>query len=214
MQPPISTRLPLPRRQRFVPIHDTFPDEALERPARKKQAVGHAVPQPHAQLSVETGSSSVYEVIDISSDEDTGPPPPRKRGRTAERVPSKSEQDLQENWFSKALAIHCASHPAYDIHSLVPDKYRLALSRHDLPPQARIEVELSVFKILRHVARPNYTCPTCRMLVGSAPTENFVLKKVVQAAAGVDGQAGPDAEQVVGTGPFGGFFFNYNFLLA
>ena len=45
--------------------------------------------------------------------------------------------------------------------------------------------------MLLDTGHPEYSCPTCRVLIKTRPAENFVVKHMVRTIAGLQGEACP-----------------------
>lgn len=115
-----------------------------------------------------------------------------------------------QDWFSTAYAHHLAKHPAYDPQQIVPPHYRAALARADLPPHRKRDIEREIAIMLSTASHPEYSCPTCRVLIRARPAENFVVKHLVRTIAAVQGESPPqEAPRPIHRaleGPFDGFF--------
>jgi hypothetical protein len=95
------------------------------------------------------------------------------------------------DWFSTTQAKHVAQHPQYmpgrPQHPLMQAQY---LRHLPITPQQRYEME----NILSPIPKPQFTCPTCRAEVRTAPVESFNLKAAVRAVAKAEGERSPSKE--------------------
>ncbi|KAI1796402.1 hypothetical protein LXA43DRAFT_987482 [Ganoderma leucocontextum] len=115
-----------------------------------------------------------------------------------------------QDWFSTAYAHHLAKYPAYDPQQLIPGHLRAALARADLPPHRRRDIDREIAIMVSTTPHPEYSCPTCRVLIRAKPAENFVVKHLVRTIAAAQGESPPEEAprplQRALEGPFDGFF--------
>ena len=119
-------------------------------------------------------------------------------------------KDCLQDWFSTAHMQHLTAHPAYDPQRLIPVHLRAALARHDLAPPQRRNIEREIALITASTPHPQYSCPTCRVLIRTKPAENFVVKHLVRTIAAAQGESPPKEPPRMPNrlleGPFDGFF--------
>ncbi|TBU47281.1 hypothetical protein BD309DRAFT_998473 [Dichomitus squalens] len=119
-------------------------------------------------------------------------------------------KDCLQDWFSTAHMQHLTANPTYDPQRLIPLHLRAALARHDLAAPQRRHIEREIALITASTSHPQYSCPTCRVLVRAKPAENFVVKHLVRTIAAAQGESPPKepprALHRALEGPFDGFF--------
>lgn len=121
-------------------------------------------------------------------------------------------QGCIQDWFSTCLVKHLEVYPNYDAQRLLRPELRAFLARPDLPPHARRKAECESIMMLLGTPQPEYSCPTCRVVIRTKPAENFVVKHVVRTIAGVQGEPYPTAAPaprmpgMPTEGPFDAFF--------
>ena len=115
-----------------------------------------------------------------------------------------------QDWFSTAYAHHLAKYPAYDPQQIVPGQYRAALANPNVPPQRKRDIEREIAIVVSTTPHPEYSCPTCRVLIRAKPAENFVVKHLVRTITAAQGESPPQevprSMQRALEGPFDGFF--------
>jgi len=68
--------------------------------------------------------------------------------------------------------------------------YAQLLRQFPFTPEQRFEIE----NIISSAQKPQYTCPTCRAEVRTAPVESFNLKSAVRTVAAAEGEKSPRKE--------------------
>ncbi|KAI1784737.1 hypothetical protein LXA43DRAFT_1066518 [Ganoderma leucocontextum] len=117
-----------------------------------------------------------------------------------------------ENWFNTAYGRHLETYSAYNPQRLIPAHFTAQLARNDLPYYERRDIKRQIAIIFTTAPQPQYSCPTCRVLVRTKPAESFVVKQLVRTIATIQGDTPPeDAPRPLSVGhtsdgPFESFF--------
>lgn len=107
-------------------------------------------------------------------------------------------QDCLQDWFGTTLAQFMTAHPGYNPQPPIVQQYMLYLRQPTLAAPQRRAIERELQSLLDSMEKPNYTCPTCRDPVKTAPIESFALKHVVRTVAQAEGETSPS--RVVASG--------------
>lgn len=99
-------------------------------------------------------------------------------------------QQCLQDWFSTTLSQHKSNHPQYNIAQQPQVPYYLSNLTGHIPFTAAQRTQLAnIFP--PPIPHPTYTCPKCRVTVGSKPIESFALKSLVNAVAKLQGEKSP-----------------------
>jgi hypothetical protein len=117
-------------------------------------------------------------------------------------------QSCLHDWFETTLTQHKKAYPQYNTNQPIMPLLRDTLQRLDPGLEAAFLQRL----VAMQPPRPQYTCPTCRREVRTAPVENFDLKSIVRTVAKASGEQSPkktgSRENVdhIRQSPWGSFF--------
>ncbi|OCH91786.1 hypothetical protein OBBRIDRAFT_505794 [Obba rivulosa] len=115
-----------------------------------------------------------------------------------------------QDWFSTILAQHMNAHPDYDPRPRALRAYLDALRNPGIPAQTRQQIEQAIAAYRARHPAPQYTCPTCRLIIKDRPAEVFALKHVVHSVSAAQGEQPPkrlpQKAALLGNGPWDGFF--------
>lgn len=116
-------------------------------------------------------------------------------------------QSCLHDWFTATLTNHMVAHPTYDVNYRMPPEHELLLlARPGMAHLYRAQWGVP--------PSPQYSCPTCRTVVTSRPTEDFALKALVRTMANAQRESSPKRTPrpgggrhvLVNNGPWDGFF--------
>ncbi|PPQ70525.1 hypothetical protein CVT26_013983 [Gymnopilus dilepis] len=117
-------------------------------------------------------------------------------------------QSCLQDWFGTVQAKFLTDHPQND-----PQRNAATLGHLNLfiaqNPQVALRPDLLNMISRSLPPQPKYTCPTCRELVRSRPTEAFALKAIVRTIATAAGETSPQkpARSIgAASNPWDGFF--------
>ncbi|OBZ73044.1 hypothetical protein A0H81_07121 [Grifola frondosa] len=121
-------------------------------------------------------------------------------------------QECLEKWFDGTFVQHLETHNNYIPNDPVLANYQAALENPHMPDEMRRQLHAEAMAIIGQQPQPQYTCPSCRVLVKNKPIKVFSLKSLVRTVAGQLRESSP-ARGVrggvtgrVGDGPWDGFF--------
>ncbi|KAL4074343.1 hypothetical protein V8B97DRAFT_2020852 [Scleroderma yunnanense] len=122
-------------------------------------------------------------------------------------------QDCLVDWFSTTQAHFMANHPDYEPRrAFAYNQLRELLSSIPVLLNPRIQHQIQALLADLWKLQPEYTCPSCRKSVVTAPVEDFRLKALVRHISGLQGESSPHKERGHGHGitnlrPFDTFFY-------
>ena len=83
---------------------------------------------------------------------------------------------------------------------------RVALESSGTSPMVQQLLLEEMAHIMSNAPHPNYSCPTCRVVVRQRPLENFAMKALVQSIADLQDESVPDHIVQTTIEPFWKFF--------
>ncbi|OBZ77193.1 hypothetical protein A0H81_02510 [Grifola frondosa] len=121
-------------------------------------------------------------------------------------------QECLEKWFDGTFVQHLETHNNYIPNDPVLANYQAALENLHMPDEMHRQLHAEAMAIIGQQPQPQYTCPSCRVLVKNRPIEVFSLKSLVRTVAGQLRESSPvrgvrgGVTGRVGDGPWDGFF--------